>query len=211
MPTIINKSYFSRQNDLFIPLAADVPVSYPNQASPDNSAALDNMCIEIERSLLLNALGLEIYNELQEALPITDDSEQKWKDLVDGAEYGGKSWEGLGNEKSLIAYAVYFSFLSGNSDFYTALGVAKPDAENASLKTPAYKLASASQIFIRKYQNGSYPRPNVIECYRGSFVDYYGSEQEVEVSLFQFLRDHKDDYGWDGRFKTYEMQNSFGI
>lgn len=215
--TLINSEWFSRQNDLYIPLAVESPSSYVNQSSPDNKAALDNMCKEVERELLLNALTLTVYNELQVALALTGypgetwEAAQKWKDLVNGCEYDGKVWDGLNHDKSFIAYAVYQLFLSQNSDFYSPIGVVKPEAENSRRSTPIYKIATMQQTFIEKYQGGYMSSPDVSYGYGYTFTDYYGQRDNVEVSLYAFLTDKKEDYGWDGHFKAYETKNTFGI
>lgn len=215
--TITDSKWFNKQNDLYIPIAVESPSSYDNQASPDNEAALNDLCKEVERELLLNALGLTVYNELQAAiaLPGYPDSawtaDQKWKDIVNGCEYDGKVWDGLNSDKSFIAYAVYALFLTKNSDFYSPIGVVKPEAENSKRSTPVYKIASAQQAFIRKYQGGYLHHPNVSYQNGVTFTDYYGQNDDVSVSLYRFLSDNTSVYGWNGRFKAYETKNSWGI
>lgn len=210
MSNIIDTSYFI--NDLFIPLAVANPTSVASQATPNNNVALTDLITVVEKDLLLNALGLTAYNELQTALLDLPNADQKWKDLVNGVEYDGKIWEGLDNEKSLIAYCVYFGFLSNNSDFYMAMGTTKPNAENSTHTNPNYKLATSWQMFIKKYQGNCLTNPNIYYHLGVPVVDYFGDSNEIQVSLYQFLNDKVDDYGFDNtKFKTYRQKNSFGL
>lgn len=208
MATIIDNTYF--KYDLAIPQAIAQPSITSN--TPDNVDAVTDCIKHVEKDLLLNALGVTIYADLQAALPITDGSVQKWKDLVNGVTYDGKMWDGLKDEKSLIAYAVYYNFLDENSSFWTTLGVEKPKAENSQSVNPAYKLATAWQKFLKKYQNGLCIEPLRYKTTGATFTDYYGNNEDVNVSLYQYLRDNKEVYGWeDSNFKYYEQRNSFGL
>lgn len=206
---IISNTYFV--NDLFIPQAVAKPAL---GTSPNNVAEVNDCINTVEREVLLNALGLTLYNELQDALPIVTLSDQKWKDLVNGVEYDGKVWDGLANSKSLLAYAVYFNFLDDNSSYWTTTGVVKAESENASNVTPFYKISKAYQTFIRKYQSGF-----CIEPYRALidgwlYTDYYAEHKDVNVSLFEFLRDKASIYNWsEEKFKHYNptSKNTFGL
>jgi hypothetical protein len=216
MPTvaITTSAKFNKSTDLYLPLAVASPQSFANQTAPDNAAALNDLCAVVERELLLNALGATIYSDLQTALNLpgfgTDGwaADQKWKDMVNGCSYDDKIWEGLSADKSFIAYAVYCAFLN-DLTFVTPLGVAQPGAEN--LVTPAYKIATASQKFIKKYQGGYCADPVIIQTPHGSLLDYYGAQDDVDVSFYRFLTDNAATYGWTGEFRAYEAQNSFGL
>ena len=198
-------------NDLEIPQAIAQPSIQSNTPTP-NAKLID--CITyVERRVLLNSLGLLMYNELQTALSDLPASDQKWKDLVNGKEYDGKVWIGLGNAKSLLCYAVRVEFLDQNSTYWSTFGITKPDAENAKNITPAFEIASTYQKFIEKYQGGFSSEPFRYYEIGVSFVDYYGNHNNVDVSLFQYLRDNIDVYGWSQEFfKGYENTlNSFGL
>lgn len=204
MPNIINNTYFV--NDL------DIPNSQEVAGGANQSSYVTDCITTVERSLLLKALGLNTYNELQAALPIVELSEDKWKWLVNGREYGGKVWEGLSNRKSLIAYLVYSTFLDQNSHFWSTMSTVKPDAENSINVTPAFKVAASWQKFLRKYQDGCMIEPYAIYGYGYEYKDYYGTNEDVEVSLYQYLRDNKELYGWEeSNFKMYTQKNSFGL
>lgn len=204
MPNIITTSYFV--NDL------DVPNSKPVAGGANNISHLKECITTIERSLLLNSLGLTIYNELQAVLPIVDTTEDKWKWLVNGKEYDGKVWDGLANPKSLIAYAAYCAFLDQNSHFWTTTGTVRTDTENSENITPAFKIATNWQVFLRKYQDGCHKHPITEYGIGWVYRDYFGNHDNIMVSLYQYLRDNKDLYGWgESNFMMYEQKNSFGL
>ena len=202
MPQIVDKSYFNKQNQLHIPLA----VVEPN--TPNNATELDLLCIKIEKEILLNALGLTLYNELQTALADIDNVVYvRWKKLVQGDEYDNKLWNGLEEDYSLIAYRVFEQFTTDTNIRLSATGASKVNPENATVQTPAYLIATANQEFIRKYQGEYLIEPNV----SGIFIDWYCDE--VEKSLYGYLIDKIEDFPeWDAtKFKIYETKNSFGI
>lgn len=211
MPNIITYEYFNKANDLNLPLAANQPTSVSSVASPNNQAALTNMISEVEKDILVNALGLDNYNALQIALSDLDNADQKWKDLVNGVEYDSKIWEGLNNDLSLIAYAVKFLFLNGNIQQNTAVGVTNVNSENASIVSPNYVLVNCWNKFISKYQGGE-NRPNIYSHNGVNVIDWYGGSSDVFVSLYKFLEDNKEDYNFDGsNFMQYESKNTFDI
>ena len=82
MATIIDNTYFEK-GWLFIPNNKDLNAE--PTASPSAQSEIDFFIEEYERELLLNALGVTLYNELQAELPTP--ATQKWIDLVDGKDY----------------------------------------------------------------------------------------------------------------------------
>lgn len=212
MPNIIDKTYFQKANGLYIPLSKSAPVSNASAESPSNVAYLDNLCVKVEKSILLNALGLTVYNTLQLALADIDNPlYASYKKLVQGEEYDGKVWVGLENDYSLIAYRIYEIFLTETNERLSAVGTTQVNPQNANIYTPAYKIAHASQNFVSQYQGGYLSEPIIYND--GEFIDYFGMREEVEVSLYQYLTDKATDFtGLDmTKFKVYESQNSFGI
>ena len=198
-------------NDLEIPQAIAQPSIGSN--TPTNASRLIDCITYVERSVLLNCLGLVKYNELQAALIDLPNADQQWKDLVNGKEYEGKIWEGLGSPKSLLCYIVRYTFLDGNSTFWSTMGIMKPESENATNFTPAFELATTYQKFIKKYQGGCLSEPHRYAGLDYSYTDFYGETDEIEVSLYQYLRDNVDLYSWDiSKFKSYNNDlNSFGL
>lgn len=216
MPNIINKSFFI--NDLYIPLSQGSISGLPaNTATPTNEVSLGDCITEVEKDLLIGALGLDLYNELQTALADIDNATARWQNLVKGLEYSidGKTykWEGLNSPKSLIAYAIYYYFLYRTNTFLTGVGVQQPNAENATNLNPNYKMSHAWQTFLRKYQNGFIDCPTVYKRYGIEFVDWYYTENNIIRSLYQFLNDKIEDYPeWENHsFFTYAEVNSFGL
>ena len=210
MPQIVNKSYFNKQNILYIPLASEAPLPSAVTSTPNDGAYIDNLCIEIEKTILVNALGLTTYNELQLALADIDNSLNAfYKKLVEGEEYDGKIWVGLKHDLSLIAQAVWIEYVMQKNTNLSAVGNSQVNLEKGTLVTPMYKIANASVSFIKQYQGEVLNEPIV----NGIFVDWCGFNNEVEVSLYRYLSDKKTDFpNVDlDKFKFYEQINSFGI
>lgn len=212
MPQIIDITYFQNANDLNIPLSVANLIANPTLATPNSNDALTSLCVKLEKSILLNALGLSTYNTLQLALAdINNPLYASYKKLVQGEYYDGKVWEGLDNEYSLIAYKIYETFLTQTNEHLTGVGNTQGKPEKSNLVTPAYKIALSSQNFVLKYQDGYLDFPNVYND--GEFVDWFGNQEGIEVSLYSYLNDKKADFvnfNIDN-FRTYESKNTFGI
>jgi len=212
MPQIIDKSKFTKANELNIPLAVDFIVANPSLQTPNSSDYLDELCIKIEKSLLQNALGLATYNTLQLALAdINNPLYASYKKLVQGDEYDGKVWIGLNNDYSFIACRIYEQFLFDTNNQLSGIGNVEVNPQGANLITPAYKIASANANFLFGYQKGFLRFPMIYND--GEFIDWYGCDTDINVSLYQYLNDKSADFtDVDlGKFRTYESQNSFGI
>jgi len=201
---IVDKSYFQNENYLFIPLSVVDPSSTPN-----NATELDNLCLQIEREILLNALGLTLYNELKSITDLELPENIRWKKLVEGDEYDGKFWVGLDNDYSLIAYRIFEQFNIETAIRLSATGAKQVQGENAIQQTPKYLIATANQKFIKLYQGDYLKEPIVYE----NFIDWFGCADDIEKSLFGYLIDKQVDFPeWEqSKFKVYETQNSFGL
>ena len=210
MPQIVNKSYFNKQNILYIPLASEAPLPSAVTSTPNDGTYIDALCIEIEKTILVNALGLTTYNELQLALADIDNPlNASYKKLVNGDEYDGKIWVGLKYDLSLIANAVWIEYVMQKNTNLSAVGNSQVNVEKGTLVTPMYKIANASASFIKQYQGEYLNEPFV----NGIFVDWQGCNDSVDVSLYRYLVDKKTDFpNVDlNKFKFYEQINSFGI
>lgn len=210
MPQIVSKSYFNKQNILYIPLASEAPLPSAVTSTPNDGTYIDALCIEIEKTILVNALGLTTYNELQLALADIDNPlNASYKKLVNGDEYDGKIWVGLKYDLSLIANAVWIEYVMQKNTNLSAVGNSQVNLEKGTLVTPMYKIANASASFIKQYQGQYLDEPIVI----GNFIDWQGCLDGVEVSLYRYLSDKKADFpNVDlNKFKFYEQLNSFGI
>ena len=210
MPQIVNKSYFNKQNILYIPLASEAPLPSAVTSTPNDGSYIDALCIEIEKTILVNALGLTTYNELQLALAdIGNPLYASYKKLVKGDEYDDKIWIGLEHDLNLIAQAVWIEYVSEKNTNLSAVGNSQVNVEKGTLVTPMYKIASASVNFIKQYQGECLNEPYV----NGIFVDWLGNNEGVYVSLYRYLVDKKTDFpnvNLDN-FTFYEQINSFGI
>ena len=211
MPQIVNKSYFNKQNILYIPLASEAPLPSAVTSTPNDGTYIDALCIEIEKTILVNALGLTTYNELQLAIAdeFTNPLYASYDKLVNGDEYDGKIWVGLKYDLSLIANAVWIEYVMQKNTNLSAVGNSQVNLEKGTLVTPMYKIANASASFIKQYQGEYLDDPIVI----GNFIDWQGCDDSVEVSLYRYLSDKKTDFpNVDlNKFKFYEQINSFGI
>lgn len=213
MPQIVTVTYFQKANDLNLPLSKDVLIANTAIESPNSQTAITNLCIKIEKQLLLNALGLTTYNTLQ--LALTDDFTNPiyapYEKLVKGDEYDGKIWEGLDNDYSLIAYRIFEQYLTEESQILTGVGNTEGNPEKSTLVSPKYKIANANQNFITKYQQGYLEFPIVYND--GMFIDWFGGDTGVNVSLYQYLIDKATDFPDFSMetFRCYETKNSFGI
>lgn len=213
MPNIIDTTYFQKANGLNIPLSQSAPISNVAMQTPNNAQALELLITKVEKSILLNALGLSVYNELQLALADIDNPlYASYKKLVQGDEYDGKVWNGLNYDNSLIAWRIYELFINEANTTLTAVGTANINPEKANLVTPHYRIANANANFIIQYQGGYLKYPIIYEDV--NFVDWFGGcEDSVEVSLYQYLVDKVAEFNdLDiSKFKIYSTQNSFGI
>ena len=211
MPQIVSKSYFNKQNILYIPLASEAPLPSAVTSTPNDGTYIDALCIEIEKTILVNALGLTTYNELQLAIAdeFTNPLYASYDKLVNGDEYDGKIWVGLKYDLSLIANAVWIDYVMQKNTNLSAVGNSQVNLEKGTLVTPMYKIANASASFIKQYQGEYLNEPIVI----GNFIDWQGCNDSVEVSLYRYLSDKKTDFpNVDlNKFKFYEQINSFGI
>lgn len=206
---IVYSSYFTNQNNLNIPLAMQSP---SGSVTPSNDSYLTNLCKVVEREILLNALGLTLYNEFV-AIANIDTAPQRWKDLVNGVEYDGKLWNGLSYDYSLIAYRIYEQFTTETNIRLSATGATKVNAENATNQTPAYLIAQANLNFITQYQGGIYTQPDYYYKNGMDVIDWFGSNSSVAVSLYQYLTDNASEWTeWNpNTYRFYETKNTYGI
>jgi hypothetical protein len=201
---IVSKSFFSNQNYIYIPLAVNDPLG-----TSSNATELDYLCEKLEREILINALGLSLYNEIKALTVDTIELVEnlKFKKLIQGDEYNGKIWYGLDNDDSLIANYIYNQFVTDTDIRLSATGAKKVNSENATTQTPKYLISGSHQNFIKQYQGEYLSSPSI----SGNFIDWYGNN--VEKSLFGYLMDKQIDFtNWSPEnFKIYETKNSFGI
>lgn len=214
MPNIIDLTYFQNSNVLNIPLSVSAPIANVSMQTPNETTYLEDLITRVEKSILVNALGLSTYNALQLALAdINNPIYASYKKLVQGEEYNDKIWNGLNYELSLIAFKVYEVFLTETNTRLTGVGTVQGSSEKSVNVAPLYKIANASQSFLRSYQGGYMVYPNIYDIDGIEFIDYFSCNEEIEVSLYQYLVDKQADFeDFDlTKFRTYEGKNSFGI
>ncbi len=216
---IITPTYFVK-GELFIPNSTS--------GNAGNNTAIQNdlatTITKYERELLINALGVTLYNDLSGQTFINGDIDagapQKWKDLVDGKTYTKDSkefiWDGLkgfdGN--SLIAYYIYCKYLENDEVTYSTTGMANESVTNAEKVSYTSKYVKAWNQFLTQYQRLNSGSPiRLINGFGGVGLDYYGNV-DCRVSLYQFLVDSNEADATaypDFQFRLYEGKNSFGI
>jgi len=100
-----------------------------------------------------------------------------------------------------------------NSNFLTAVGTSKPNSENNTNVSNSQKVSYAWQKFLSKYQNGCLAEPLIYSDSGANFIDYYGNNDNIERSLYQYLNDNLATWDtWKSEnFRLYEQINSFGI
>lgn len=186
----------------------------------ENSKSSVQYFIDVyERRLLVNFLGIELYNELVTVYPnIEDVGNEKWFDLVYGTDYINDDtklrFDGLlgSNKDSLISAFVFCKYLENDNSYYSTSGVIKNTSSDYSNFDPTQKYISAYLDFLHKYQNENKEdfEPFVSSC--GSFVDYYNFDIDTEtfVSLETYMKHNKELFeGY--KFKRYDYLNSFGV
>ena len=196
MANLINSSYFQK-GDLYIPNNTDINVG---DVGITNQTDLDFYIVEYERELLINALGIVLYEEYLVALQNLNQADQKWTDLIDGKTYVNpsnvtKRWEGLrgANKQSLVACYVYTQYLRNYNETFATTGVVRNDSKNATNYDATPKYIKAYNKFLRQYQADNLPNPiTYVNRFGTNGLDWYGSE-DTTVSLYQFLTDSNSE------------------
>lgn len=196
---LINKAYFNGD------------ISIPNMQEVDyDNGSIDDFIDNESRLLLESILGFDLFSELVAYLDLDGSLEpsapDKWQKLVYGIAYEvgntKRKFSGLllnpGSTmpKSLIADYVFYRWLKQNTSQSTGVGEVALEAKNAINVNPTQKLVTVWNRFYRQVGTEHYNRdyPNFCGRVNGTyFVDWYGY-RNYYVSLFDFLRDHKDDF-----------------
>lgn len=230
---VVDNTYFENR-ELFIPNNKDLNAEPVGTASVQSE--LDATIEKYECELLINALGVTLYDELVTALEDLGVADQKWKDLVTGKNYTIDSkvyrWGGLRgfSKQSLVAFYVYTQYLVNDELAYTTVGVVQNEANNASVGDYTPKYIKARNSFLEQYQGNLY---NYYKGYyntnlydhscrdRNEYLSYTDSlniykyyTRSIKASLWQYLNDSNDldpTAFPDFQFKVYPPQNRFGI
>lgn len=220
---IVNSTYFE-QGELLIPNARDIDAV---KVGGLNKPKLDNFIDKYERELLMDALGVTLYDELVvilKANTLEDAGKEHWKILVDGGNYDVDDktvrFDGLRgfNKQSLVASYVFCRYLRNNDVTYTTVGTVRDTAKNATSVTATPKYVNVWNGFIKKYQ-GSHDgmladTPRIIRNPAGLVGLSFFNSEGVQRSLYQYLFDINDSDNTkftDFEFKFRKLKNSMGI
>ena len=205
---IIDTSYFLKK-DVFIPNAVVQPSigsNTPTSISQLN-AEIDQKEYEFTLSFLGYLQNAELYDQFETDGTWKTTALQKWKDLVDGVEFGGKKWNGLrytiGTQKiSIIAYYIYFFYLKDDFSTYSTTGIQVAKSENANNQLPNEKQTSAWNKFVNLYDGANIQERNYSfsRNWNGLMLRWNQGEKN-QVSLLDFLRANSDIY--ETRFISY--------
>ena len=210
---IIDQTYFTR--DLSIPNI--------NEMQTEAFDNLNSFVDEYVRQLLSDALGVQIFNELDSYVigGVFDGTgaPQYIIDLVNGKEYvkSGTTykWSGLIStqgvfKKSLLANYIYYKWLQSNFSTQSGVGEVTINPQNANLVNPTQKLVSVWNTFLLMYQNMNTCYPSVYYKGHTQVIDWLGINANTEVSLIQYLNDNDTDFS-TAALRVYEYQNQLGI
>ncbi|WP_407265047.1 hypothetical protein R5N98_02695 [Tenacibaculum maritimum] len=210
------------KGDIHVPNSQDTA---PNSNLLGNVSELDMFIHEYEPDVLIKCLGRSLYNEFsnqfKEDYSLKDTADSKWDDLLKGKEYtiSGKTvnWKGLiykqgQYDKSLIAYYVYYHFLSNDIENYTGTGVSTKKSKNTEKVSPIPKAVRAWRKFYELTVGGFYS-PILINNNHGYGIDWIGNDNG-DKSLYQFIQDmnniNPNTYpNWQP--KRFENLNLFGV
>ena len=96
---------------------------------------------QLEKQFLRKALGYEL------SKIVIENTDPLVADLIAGSG----QWEGFTNtgKESVIAYYVYYYYLRSKVTFTTSTGEKKPDNENSTDATPAFKVMRAWDLMLK--------------------------------------------------------------
>lgn len=217
---VIDRTYFNL-GELQVPNNKDKNVE--PITTPTVQTTLDLLIEKYERELLLNALGVDLFNQLVIAVAdIENPINLKWKQLINGTDYtiNGKKYrfDGLkGNSKqSLIAFYVKSKYLVNDEFNYTAAGISANTPKNSVRATFNEEYVRTWMKFINQYQGdvkNNKCGDTIYFAYHFLGIDYY-TKRDVQSSLFQYLCDANESDATafpNFEFKTYQKVNRFGI
>lgn len=215
---IIDTSYF-QYKPVYIPNSVTVASALPNP-TPTAKSQVQQFIDSKEYELLLSALGHEQLTELLSQFTETgawiEEPLQKWVDLVDGKD----EWRGLRytygtNKISLIAYYVFYFYLTEDFKTYNTTGIQVSQSENAISAAPNDKTAKAWNEFVRMYNGFDIGRygtnmPTFFNNWNGTGMMWAGNNKQNQISLYDFMTKNNDIYD-TGKFTLYPVINSFGL
>lgn len=214
---IITTAYFLNKN-VFIPNSVVQPSIGSN--APNSLNQLQAEIDEREDELLLSFLGqaqkTELYAQFETDGTWKPTALQKWKDLVDGADFDTKHWSGLrytiGTKKiSLIAFYVYFWYLKEDYATYSTTGIQVAQSENSISQLPNEKQVSAWNKFVNMYDGGNIAQRGYTfsRNWNGNMLRWNNGENN-QVSLYDFMSAKSDVYNLSF-FNHYNLINPYNL
>ncbi len=220
---IIDSSYFE-QGELLIPNARNLDAG---KTGGLNKPRIDEFILKYERELLMDALGITLYDALiviLKANTLEEAGNEHWLALVNGENYVVDSktvrFDGLKgfNKQSLVASYVFCRYLRDHDVTYTTAGTVRDTAKNSTSVTATPKYVNVWNGFIKQYQgrhDGTLAdTPRIIRNPAGLIGLTFFNSDGVQRSLYQYLFDIND--ADDTKFTDFEFRfrrpvNSMGI
>jgi hypothetical protein len=170
-----------------------------------------------ETECRIDLLGYELNKlleaDLSEGIPQT----QRFKDLVNGAEFTHPDtgqllkWIGfVNNEKeSLLAYYIYYNYVYNDNIHLSGVGSVNVQPENAVKVSPFDKLQIAWSKFLKLYSGFDYSE-NEYFSENGSEVSSLPGTFNTLPSAYNFLYANKENYP-EWIFKPQYNKNIFSL
>ncbi len=208
MAYIIDESYFIRE--LVIPNTSEVDVG-------DTQNPFSNWIDTEARLMLQGALGFELFKDFDADVDAAGDytgSQQRWLDLVDGAEYtfdgvlfnfpGLKFTQGT-VPRSMMAYYVWAKWFTYHVSQVGGMGEQTGQSANSSIANGAARQSKAWNNFVTLYNGDT----NIWQIVSGISFDRDVQNTHF-VSLLKFLLHNESDYP-DAALIVEEFKNRFSI
>lgn len=164
------------------------------------SDSLERFIDKYEPKLLRRLLGVDMYNDLIAGIFVVPPApiDQKWIDLIEGADYGSpvSEWVGL---KYLIVDYVYYYFQQDYNVHTIQVGVAKPKSENSVAASPVQKMVRAWNEFV----DWTCDMHRFIKANADDYPNYVHMDRE------SICRDYH--CGCESKGALYRHRNSFGL
>lgn len=164
-----------------------LPYKIPNQE--ETREFVDFIETESE-NILKKLLGIELFNELVEALATSGDLEERWEAFQDGTDY---------------TYGDVLYHYNGIVDLL------KPEIYSKWVKLNYRKLTTSGIVINQGQQNTTTNNPDVeFAQAHNDYVSKVGSSCKQKNTLYGFMTANESDYdGWE--FEEQELTNQFNL
>ena len=234
--SIINTTYF--KGEIYLPHAKP---GISNTLT-DVEVKVNNFIDEYEQDCLVKSLGIrladEFFKELDTSEPtyIKSGSDVKWDELLNGKEYTRSNgdnafWKGIRRPQktlgvaqpatlvydvSFLAYYVYFYYESNAFITRGNAGSGNVKGANMEMVVPDQKVVKSWNHFVKMVQGDGASYNSFVKSglFGGVGVDYYNENENLDVSMYQFINDMNDATEDTYQFfepQTWAQLNEFGI